>query len=86
MENRATQDTFQSLKVNFFCHFYIPFFFVFLRPKKLQIQTLKSVPGSLYFPLLSFFISTLLSTTLSSYFTNSEQVIVILLTLNKSKK
>ena len=24
--NGATQDNFQSLKVNFFCHFYVPFF------------------------------------------------------------
>ena len=44
VENRATQDTFQSLKVNFFCHFHIPFF-IFLRPKKLQIETLKSFLG-----------------------------------------
>ena len=29
VENRATQDTFQSLKVNFFCHFYVPFFSYF---------------------------------------------------------
>ena len=32
--NRATQDTFSSLKVKFFYHFYIPFFFVILRPEK----------------------------------------------------
>ena len=29
VENRATQDTFESLKVKFFCHFYIPFFSYF---------------------------------------------------------
>ena len=29
VENRVTQDTFQSLKVNFFFHFYIPFFYIF---------------------------------------------------------
>ena len=29
VENRATQDTFQSLKVNCFCHFHIPFFYIF---------------------------------------------------------
>ena len=29
VEHRATQDTSQILKVNFFCHFYIPFFIFF---------------------------------------------------------
>ena len=52
VENRATQDTFESLKVKFFCHFYIPFFFIFLRPEKLYIETLRSVPWLFYFPLL----------------------------------
>ena len=32
--NRATQDTFSSLKVKFFYHFHIPFFFLFLRHEK----------------------------------------------------
>ena len=32
--NKATQDTFSSLKVKVFYHFYIPFFSLILRPEK----------------------------------------------------
>ena len=59
VENRATQDTFHSLKVNFFCHFYVLLFFIFLTPKKLRIETLKSFLGRSIFQYCHFSIYTL---------------------------
>ena len=37
----------------FFCHFHVPFFYIFLTPK-ITDEILKKFPGSLHFTLLSF--------------------------------
>ena len=36
---------FKSLEVNFFCHFHVPFFYIFLTPKNYKLGLLKSFLG-----------------------------------------
>ena len=61
--NRATQDIFPSLKVKFFYHFYIPFFFLTLRPaksilrhEKISLVALFTTTIIFHIPFLSLFL------------------------------
>ena len=54
--NRATYDTFSSLKVKFFHHFYIPFFFLFLRPEKVPLVALFIITIIFHIPFLKLFL------------------------------